>query len=103
MWRPLFPAGRMARETAQFLHGALAEGVPAGLGFGASVGKAIAASKARHRKKSLLGEAYRLGVPVTVHVAVGADTVHMHPEAGGAVIGGGALRGFRAVCFPVAG
>jgi len=62
----------MAGETARFVHAALAEGIPSGLGFGASVGKAIASSKARYRKKSLLGEAYRLGVPVTVHVAVGA-------------------------------
>jgi len=77
----------MAGETAWFVHAALADGVPAGLGFGAAVGKAIASSKARYRKKSLLGEAYRLGVPVTVHVAVGADIVHMHPEADGAAIG----------------
>jgi len=93
----------MARETAQFVHGALADGVPAGLGFGASVGKAIASSKARYRKKSLLGEAYRLGVPVTVHVAVGADIVHMHPEADGATIGEGSLRDFRTFCALVAG
>ena len=93
----------MARETAQFLHGALADGVPAGLGFGAAVGKAIASSKARYRKKSLLGEAYRLGVPVTVHVAVGADIVHMHPEADGATIGEGSLRDFRTFCSLVAG
>ena len=93
----------MARETAQFVHAALADGVPAGLGFGASVGKAIASSKARYRKKSLLGEAYRLGVPVTVHVAVGADIVHMHPEADGATIGEGSLRDFRTFCSLVAG
>ena len=100
----LLPDGSfgMARETAQFVHAALAEGVPSGLGFGAAVGKAIAVSKARYRRKSLLGEAYRLGVPVTVHVAVGADIVHMHPEADGAMIGEGSLRDFRTFCSLVA-
>ena len=93
----------MARETAQFLHAALAEGIPAGLGFGASVGKAIAGSKARYRGMSLLAQAFRLGVPATVHVAVGADIVHMHPEADGAEIGEGSLRDFRTFCGLVAG
>jgi len=93
----------MARETAQFLHAALAGGIPPGLGFGASVGKAIAGSKARYRGKSLLAQAFRLGVPATVHVAVGADIVHMHPEADGAAIGEGSLRDFRTFCGLVAG
>jgi hypothetical protein len=93
----------MARETAQFLHAALADGVRAGLGFGESVGKALAGSKARYREKSLLLRAYRSGVPVTVHVAMGADIVHMHPEADGAVIGEGSLRDFRTFCGLVAG
>jgi hypothetical protein len=93
----------MARETARFLHGALAAGIPEGLGFGASVGKAIALSRARYRGESLLATAYRLGVPATVHVAVGADIVHMHPEADGAAIGEGSLRDFRTFCALVAG
>jgi deoxyhypusine synthase len=92
----------MARETAQFLQSALAAGVPAGLGFGASVGKAIDASNAPYRERSLLGQAHRLGVPVTVHVAVGADVVHMHPETDGALIGEGSLRDFRSFCGLVA-
>jgi hypothetical protein len=92
----------MARETAQFLHAALAAGIPDGLGFGASVGKAVAASRAPFRGKSLLAVAYRLGVPATVHVAVGADVVHMHPEADGAAIGEGSLRDFRTFCALVA-
>jgi len=93
----------MAKETARFFHDALATGVPAGLGFGAAVGKAIAGSKARYRGKSLLAQAWRLGVPATVHVAVGADIVHMHPEADGAAIGEGSLRDFRTFCGLVAG
>ncbi len=93
----------MARETAQFLNGAVADGVRAGLGFGESVGKALAGSKARYLEKSLLFQAHRSGVPVTVHVAVGADIVHMHPEADGSAIGEGSLRDFRTFCGLVAG
>jgi hypothetical protein len=93
----------MAREPAQFLHAALAQGVGEGLGFGAAVGRAVAESKARWRDKSLLARAWQLGVPVTVHVALGADIIHMHPEADGAVIGEGSMRDFRAFCGLVAG
>lgn len=92
----------MARETAQFLHGALAAGVPEGLGFGSAVGKALAASRAPHRARSLLAGAWERGVPVTVHVCVGADITHMHPEADGAAMGEASLRDFRVFCGLVA-
>ncbi|MEW6719179.1 MAG: hypothetical protein AB1346_01875 [Thermodesulfobacteriota bacterium] len=93
----------MAKETAQFLHAAVADGVRSGRGFGESVGKALAESKAPHREKSLLAQAFRADVPVTVHVALGADIVHMHPEADGSVIGEASLRDFRTFCGLVAG
>jgi hypothetical protein len=93
----------MARETARFLHSALASGVPAGMGFGASVGKAIAESRARYRRKSLLAEAWRRNVPVTVHVCIGADIIHMHPEMDGAATGEASQRDFRRFCELVAG
>ncbi len=92
----------MARETAQFLHGALADGVPRGLGFGASVGRALAGPDVPYRKKSLLASAFRLAVPVTVHVCIGTDIVHMHPEADGAAMGEASLRDFRTFCETVA-
>lgn len=88
----------MARETARFVHGALAAGVPAGLGFGACVGKALVGSQAPHRAKSLLAAAWKRNVPVTVHVCIGADIVHMHPEADGAAMGEASLRDFRTFC-----
>jgi hypothetical protein len=88
----------MARETAQFIHAALAAGVPEGLGFGASVGRAIAASRYPYRGKSLLAEAWVRRIPVTVHVAIGSDIIHMHPEADGAAMGEASQRDFRAFC-----
>jgi len=93
----------MARETAQFLHSALAAGVGEGLGFGAAVGKALAGSRAPHRGRSLLAGAWDLRVPVTVHVCIGADITHMHPEADGAAMGEASLKDFRSFCTLVAG
>lgn len=92
----------MAKETAQFIHSALASGVPAGLGFGAAVGKAIAGSRARHRDRSLLAAAWKRKVPVTVHVCIGTDIIHMHPEADGAAMGEASQRDFRRFCEMVA-
>jgi len=93
----------MARETAQFIHSGLESGVRDGLGFGASVGKAIAESRAPHRDRSLLSTAWRLSVPATVHVSIGADIIHMHPEADGAVMGEASQKDFRHFCEMVAG
>jgi hypothetical protein len=92
----------MARETAQFIHSALASGAGEGLGFGAAVGKALAVSRAPHRGRSLLAGAWKRGVPVTVHVCIGADITHMHPEADGASMGEASLRDFRSFCGLVA-
>jgi len=92
----------MAKETAQFIHSALASGVPEGLGFGAAVGKAVAGSRARYWDKSLLAAAWRQNVPVTVHVCIGSDIIHMHPEADGAAMGEASQRDFRRFCEMVA-
>jgi hypothetical protein len=51
---------------------------------------------------SLLLQAYRAGVPVTVHVAIGTDTPHTHPAADGAAIGSASLRDFRLFCAYIA-
>lgn len=93
----------MARETARFIHAALSSGVPEGLGFGAAVGKALVSSRAPHRSRSLLAGAWEQGVPVTVHVCIGADIIHMHPEMDGAATGEASLRDFRSFCGLVAG
>ena len=48
-----------------------------------------------HAERSLSVAAHRLGIPVTVHVALGTDIMHMHPDASGAAIGDASLRDFR--------
>jgi deoxyhypusine synthase len=83
----------MAEETGRFLNDAIARGREAGLG--AAVGQAILAAKLPHRRLSILAAGARLGVPVTVHVAVGTDIIHMHPSADGAAIGAASLADFH--------
>lgn len=85
----------MAAETATLLNGAIAEGSRAGRGLGESVSASLAAASPPHASASLLVAAHRLGVPVTVHVALGTDIIHMHPEASGAATGDASLRDFR--------
>src|SRR5204863_2524330 len=49
----------------------------------------------QHARASILAAAARLDIPVTVHVAIGTDIIHMHPAASGAAIGEASLRDFR--------
>lgn len=56
-------------------------------GIGEALGKAIAASDFPHRELSVFGNAYRLGVPATVHVGIGYDIIHEHPNFDGAACG----------------
>jgi hypothetical protein len=69
------------------INDALAAGVADGLGFGEAVGRAIAEGDFPHKEVSVLAAAYRLGVPVTVHIGIGYDIIHEHPNADGAVLG----------------
>jgi hypothetical protein len=85
----------MAEETGRLLNGAIADGVASGLGLGQSVTGFLAKKEPPHARSSVLAAAARLGVPVTVHVAIGTDILHMHPAASGAAFGEGSLRDFR--------
>ncbi len=85
----------MAEETAAYLNGAITKGVSEGMGIGEAVGKMILSKKLPHTAYSLLAAGARLNIPITVHVAIGTDIIHMHPSADGAAIGEGSLRDFR--------
>jgi len=73
-------------ETGR-MNDAIAKGVKDGLGFGEAVGRAIAEGFFPHKHASVLAAAYRLKVPVTVHIGVGYDIIHEHPNADGSVLG----------------
>ena len=85
----------MAKETADIINQTVVKGREEGLGFGEAIGKQTVEDKPPHFNLSVLGQAYRLGVPVTVHVAIGTDIVHQHPSADGGAIGELSLRDFR--------
>ncbi len=85
----------MARDTAEFLNGAVKRGAEQRLGFGEAVARAIDREQLPHRELSVLWHCLQRGLPGTVHVTLGADIVHMHPTADGAAIGATSLADFR--------
>jgi hypothetical protein len=85
----------MADETGRLLNAAINEGVAAGLGIGQAVGRFLCQHHPQHERSSLAAAACRLNVPLTVHVALGTDIIHMHPAADGRALGEGSLRDFR--------
>jgi hypothetical protein len=84
----------MAAETAE-LNDVIRRGAEAGQGIGQAVGAHLAALNPPFARVSLAATAHRLGIPLTVHVALGTDVIHMHPEASGAALGEASLRDFR--------
>ncbi len=85
----------MAEETGRDLNRALKEGVAAGLGYGEAVGRFIIDNDNPFREYSLMAACVERDIPVTVHVAIGTDIIHQHPEADGAVIGAATFTDFR--------
>ncbi len=85
----------MAEETGTLLNRAIADGVANGMGFGQSVGRYLDAAKPAFSQISVAAAAFRLQIPLTVHVALGTDIIHMHPQASGAAIGEASLRDFK--------
>jgi hypothetical protein len=92
----------MAEETAQLLNTAADRAQRAGQGLGQALGALLAESRPPHADRSLIATAHGLDIPVTVHVALGTDIVHMHPQASGAAIGDSSLRDFRYLTSSVA-
>lgn len=92
----------MAEETGRLLNAAINDGVARGLGVGGAVAQWLAREQPPFQSASVLAAAARLEIPVTVHVAIGTDIVHMHPAASGAALGEGSLRDFRYLVSNVA-
>jgi len=85
----------MAEETGRFLNEATKEGARTGMGLGQAVGAMLERERFVHNDGSILANAHRMGIPVTVHVAVGTDIIHFHPTVDGAAIGETSHRDFR--------
>ncbi len=100
----VLPDGRFgsAEETGREMNKATIEGDREGIGLGESYGKRLEAiAHPQFASHSLLLGAYRAAIPVTVHVAIGTDTTHVHPQASGAAIGSGTHRDLRLFCAAV--
>jgi hypothetical protein len=92
----------MAAETGAEVNRAIRAGDRSGLGLGASMGRYLATRRPKHLEVSLLAAAWRLGLPATVHVAVGTDIVHMHPSCDPAALGRTTHLDFRLFAAEVA-
>ena len=85
----------MAEETGRDINRAIKDGIAAGMGYGESVGRYIIDNSNPFQEYSLLATCVKRGVPVTVHVAIGTDIIHQHPDADGAAIGQATFTDFR--------
>jgi hypothetical protein len=102
----VLPDGRFgaAEETGREMNLAIVEGDREGLGMGEALGKRLESlAKPEFAPHSLLYGAYKASLPVTVHVAMGTDTLHTHPQADGSAIGAATHRDFRLLCSLVRG
>ena len=99
------PGGRfgMAEETGRWINEAIREGASQNRGIGESLGRRLGELSPEYGEHSLLLNAWTRQVPLTVHVAIGTDIVHMHPSADGAAIGRGSLLDFRIFAAQIAG
>ncbi len=92
-----------ARETGEFLNGAIEYACEKGIGLGRAVGERLLEASFPFNRYSLLAQAATREIPVTVHVAIGTDIIHIHPHANGAKTGQATYTDFRLFCSLVAG
>jgi hypothetical protein len=81
------------RETG-VLNDWIVEAAAQGRGLGENVGRRIAESDFPHRDLSILAAAWRLSIPATVHVGIGYDIIHQHPNCDGAALGAASYTDF---------
>ncbi len=85
----------MIEETGSILNEAIKEGAKNNYGMGYAIGKKISDLNLPNKEYSILYNAYKLDIPVTVHVAIGTDIIHQHPSCDGAAIGKTTYEDFK--------
>ncbi|HEY8166977.1 MAG TPA: hypothetical protein VIF83_15610 [Gemmatimonadaceae bacterium] len=93
----------MAEETGREMNEAFIAGMKNGWGMGESVARALDNAELAHPELSLILAADRLGIPCTVHAALGAEIIHQHPAVNGAAIGDTSHRDFRRLAAALPG
>jgi len=102
----------MARETAEAFQAAVSrnatgqgnkqKSIGGDIGLGRALGKQIIKDKNKYRQHSILAAAAKLGIPATVHVAIGTEIIHMHPSISGGDMGESSHVDFKILCSVVA-
>ncbi|NNG06388.1 MAG: hypothetical protein HKM90_01535 [Desulfobacteraceae bacterium] len=85
----------MAEETGKFLNEAIIEGANRGDGLGKAIGDMLVKEGFPFNQHSLIAKAFEMGIPLTVHVAIGTDIIHFHPSVDGSAIGKTSHLDFR--------
>jgi len=93
----------MAEETGREMNEAFRRGSASQMGMGECLGVALEQAKLVNPELSVLLAAHRLGIPATVHAALGAEIIHQHPAADGAAIGDTSHRDFRRLAASLEG
>jgi hypothetical protein len=90
----------MAEETGKHLNEIAKLAQRIRIGYGEAAGQFLSSGilEVKHANSSVLVAAYKHGIPVTVHLAIGTDIPHMHPAASGAALGDATHRDFRLFC-----
>ncbi|WP_300462014.1 hypothetical protein [Desulfobacula sp.] len=92
----------MARETSAFLNQAIKNAKTHGMGLGRAVGELILAENLPHKALSLTATGAALDIPVTVHVAIGTDIIHMHPDFDASACGAASHDDFKRFAATIA-
>ncbi len=103
----------MARETAEAFQAAVSQkatgqggnkqkSIGGDIGLGRALGKQIITDKNKYKQYSILAAAAKLGIPATVHVAIGTEIIHMHPCISGGDMGESSHVDFKILCSVVA-
>ncbi|MBF0204175.1 MAG: hypothetical protein HQK67_07630 [Desulfamplus sp.] len=92
----------MAWDTAALVNSAAKRASELKQGFGQTVGAMLVEDNAPFNSRAILSNAFLLEIPYTLHIAIGTDIVHQHPDADGAAIGDASLRDFRIFAASVA-
>lgn len=92
----------MSEDTGRFINGASRDALEGGIGFGEALGARMEAETLPFRGDSLIHSAWRLGVPLTLHVALGTDIIHPHPDFDAEATGWASGTDFRIFCASVA-
>ncbi len=85
----------MVKETHEIINTTICEGIAKGFGIGEAIGEKILEGRFPYKNLSILAQGKKMGIPITVHVAIGTDIIHMDPLANGAAIGEGSLKDFH--------